>query len=92
MESRNTTPVGNYEYIQLNPEEEYWFIRWVVMRRNWLKAVAELEQVKRIHARKLSEDKNLIEIERLKTLLAQVHKEFIPINPTKRVAKKHKRK
>ena len=92
MESKNIIPVSNYEFIQLNPEEEYWFIRWVVMRRNWLKAVAELEQVKRVHARKLSEDKNLIEIERLKTLLAQVHKEFIPINPTKRVAKKHKRK
>ena len=92
MESRNTTPVSKYEYIQLNPEEEYWFIRWVVMRRKWLKAVAELEQVKRIHARKLLEDKNIIEIERLKALLSQVHKEFIPINPTKRVAKKRKRK
>jgi len=92
MESRNTTPVSDYKYIQLNPEEKYWFIRWVVMRRNWLKAVAELEQVKRIHARKLSENKMLAEIERLKTILAQVHKEFIPINPTKRVAKKQKRK
>lgn len=78
--------------MQLNPEEEYWFIRWVVMRRKWLKAVAELEQVKRINARKLLEDKNISEIERLKALLAQVHKEFIPINPTKRVAKKNKRK
>lgn len=92
MESRNITPVSNYKYIQLNPEEGYWFIRWVVMRRKWLKAVAELEQVKRINARKLSENKNLIEIERLKALLTQVHKDFIPINPTKRVAKKHKRK
>lgn len=92
MVNKNIIPVSKYTAIQLNPEEEFWFIRWIVMRRKWLKAVAELEQVKRVHARKLLEDKNIIEIERLKALLAQVHKDFIPINPTKRVHKKNKRK
>lgn len=76
----------------LNKEDEYWFIRWIVMRRNWLKAVAELEQIKRAQARHKRKDPNLLEIERLKILLSQVRQEFIPINLTKRVAKKPKRK
>ena len=82
----------NKNFIPVNKEEEYWFIRWVVMRRNYIKAVAELEQVKRIHARQLAKDPLNLEIERLKKVLTEVRKEFIPLNPAKRIYKKAKTK
>lgn len=82
-------------YKPLNTEDEYWFIRWIFVVRKYKIAKAKIVQLEDIINN--NNDKRLIyklqtENHRLENMLAIVRDKFIPINPTKHVKKKTKRK
>lgn len=70
---------------KLNKEEEFWFIRWIFMRRKYKNALLEIERLKNLEVAKLQ-----VENERLESLLIQLRTDMFPENKTKRKYKKKK--
>jgi hypothetical protein len=78
--------ITNLKPSTINKEESYWFIRWIVMRRNYLNTLKELEEIKNLDTARLYEDNK-----RLQELLIKLRLEMFPQNKTKRTYKKRKK-
>jgi hypothetical protein len=71
---------------KLNKEEEFWFVRWIFMRRKYKNALIEIENLKTLEISKLQ-----AENKRLEKLLIQLRTDMFPENKTKRKYKNGKK-
>jgi len=101
MRNENMNEPQNPQYVQavvtgcffdlplsskLNKEEEFWFIRWIFMRRKYKNALLEIDNLKKLEISKLQ-----LENKRLEKLLIQLRTDMFPENKTKRKYKNGKK-